>query len=75
MKKWIKTGMILCLTAALCVSVCGCTKRTDLEDAYQLYDTTAEYSTLRTGDSSGRRGVIRRRSLRGRHRKIPGATR
>lgn len=53
MKKWIKTGMILCLTAALCVSVCGCTKRTDLEDAYQLYDTTAEYSTLRTGDSSG----------------------
>ena len=52
-KRLKEAGIFGGLAVILCVSLAGCTQRTDVADAYLLYETTAEYSTLGNTSSSG----------------------
>ncbi len=52
MKQIKKTGIFLLIGIILCLSLSGCTQRTDVADAYDLYDTTAQYSVLGNGSGS-----------------------
>lgn len=53
MKRLKKAGAFLIITITLCLSLAGCTRREEVEDAYQLYETTAQYSSLGNNSSSG----------------------
>ena len=58
MIRFKKAGIFVGAAAILCVSLSGCTQRADVADAYQLYDTTAKYSTLNESSSSGDRTLF-----------------
>lgn len=56
-KQCKKAGVFL-VAAVFCFTICGCTQRKDVEDAYQLYDTTREYSSLGTSGEAGEVGLF-----------------